>query len=216
MKNINRGNLESNLFFLEKTGLFDFNKKVLEISSGKGLMLKTLRDRGYNVIGTEVNDEYIEFAKREFQLNLVKMKDGKIDFPDNYFDIVLSFDVFEHIPDSDFHLQEIQRVLTPNGFYLLSTPNKLTNIPFEIIKEKSFTKWRKYHCSLHTYWKLKKRFLNNNFEVEFLNIPLINDYFKNKIKKYLGFFGLFLIKIINPDYLPKPLKTNFYIIARKK
>jgi hypothetical protein len=112
-------------------------------------------------------------------------------------------------------LQEVKRVLKNNGYYLLQTLNKITNVFFEIIKEKSFTKYKKYHCSLHTYRQIKKRFIKNNFRVEFINIPIVNNYFKTKIKKYLGFFGIFLIKFINIDKLPLYLKTNFYIVAKK-
>ena len=53
------------------------------------------------------------------------------------FDVVMSFDVLEHIPDSDRHLQEVRRVLRPGGHYVLQTPNKLTNAVFETIRWRS-------------------------------------------------------------------------------
>ena len=55
------------------------------------------------------------------------------------FDILISFDVFEHIPDSDAHLIEVRRVLRPGGCYLLQTPNKWTNSVFETIRWRSLT-----------------------------------------------------------------------------
>ena len=73
-------------------------------------------------------------------------------YPAATFDILISFDVFEHIPDSDAHLREVRRVLRPGGGgggrYLLQTPNKWTNSVFETIRWRSLTAWRQDHCSL--------------------------------------------------------------------
>jgi SAM-dependent methyltransferase len=47
---------------------------------------------------------------------------GKIDFPDNTFDLVTSFGVLHHIPNVSFVLSEILRILKPNGHFLLREP----------------------------------------------------------------------------------------------
>ena len=39
----------------------------------------------------------------------------RIDFPDNYFDLVSMLAVIEHLPDVRNMLEEIQRVLKPGG-----------------------------------------------------------------------------------------------------
>lgn len=216
LKKIQRGNFESNVDFLNKTGLLKKDCKILELGSGKGIMVKHLKDLGYDIVGTELNPEYREFAKKEYGIDLLDINAEKLLFADKKFDIVISFDVFEHIQNSDKHLMEVRRVLADGGYYLLATPNKLTNIPFEILKEKSFTKYKTYHISLHTFWQIRKRFLKNGFDINFENVLLVNNFFKEKIRRYAGNLGLMLIRIINPDSLPIFLKTNFYIIARKK
>lgn len=43
-------------------------------------------------------------------------------FSDGQFDAVLSFDVFEHIPDFRAALREVRRVLKPGGTFLMSVP----------------------------------------------------------------------------------------------
>ena len=49
--------------------------------------------------------------------------DGKtLPFPDNYFDSVVSFEVFEHVFNIDEMVSEIRRVLKPNGQLLISIP----------------------------------------------------------------------------------------------
>ena len=42
---------------------------------------------------------------------------------DNTYDVIVSFQVIEHIEDDKRYLQEIQRVLKPGGVALLTTPN---------------------------------------------------------------------------------------------
>lgn len=215
-KIINRGNLEANKDFLRKTKLLNKKQKILEIGSGKGSMVNYLRKKGYNIIGTEISKEFIKESKEIYgKLSIKQMSGDNLKFKDNSFDVVLSFDVFEHIPDSDKHLQEVKRVLKPEGYYLLQTPNKITNIPWEIAQTKSF-RHKQYHCSLHTLKQLKKRFSKNKFEAKFIDIPITNKFTLSKVKRKLGNLGLFLFKIFNPDKMPSFLKTNFYIIARSK
>jgi SAM-dependent methyltransferase len=45
-----------------------------------------------------------------------------IPFPDNYFDNVVSFEVFEHVPNPEAMLKELNRVLKPKGTLLVTTP----------------------------------------------------------------------------------------------
>lgn len=211
------GNLQANINFVEKSGLLNKNEKNLEIGCGAGSLTNYFFKKGYNIIGIDPSKDLIMKGKElygdNFPINIGYGENLK--YRDNSFDMVLSFDVFEHIPNSDEHLGEVRRALKPEGYYLLSTPNKWTNIPFEIFKTKSFTKYKAYHCSLHNYWQIKKRFKKNGFKIEFVDIPVVNDFFKEKIKGIFGNIGLWLIKIVNPDKFPIFLRTNFYIKAKK-
>lgn len=214
-KKINRGNFKSNIHFLNKCDVLNFNQNILEIGSGTGNLVNYLKQIGYNITGTELNDDYIKFASRNFNIRLVKMSGDNMQFPDESIDTVISFDTFEHIPNTDQHLNEVHRILKKNGYYLFGTPNKITNIPFEIWHKKSFTKWKTYHCSLHNYWPLKNKLKNHGFNATFIKVPVVNQFFKEKINKYFGNFGLTLISILNPDKLPVYFGTNFYIKALK-
>lgn len=211
------GNLEANLRFLEGTGLLGIGVRALEIGSGRGALLKNLRTRGVNVIGIEPNEALANDARPlHGSLPLARMSGAMLGFPDNAFDLVISFDVFEHIADSDTHISEVRRVLRPGGSYALQTPNKWTNSVFETIRWRSFTKWKADHCALHSYWQLKRRFGAHGFDLSFADIPVVNDFYRQKLRRYIGVAAPALLAVVSPDRWPMPLKTNFFVVARRR
>jgi SAM-dependent methyltransferase len=210
------GNFESNLIFLNKLKLLSNKQNIPEIGSGTGHLIKYLRDLGYNITGTEANDKFIQYAKESYCIDLIKETTANLNFKDCSFDVVMSFDVIEHMPRVNEHIKEIKRILKGRGVYILSTPNKWTNIPFEIMTKKSFTKYKKYHCSLQNYWELKKLFEHHDFDIEFIDVPIVNDFFLKKIYKHFGIIGENMVKFIPIDKLPIFLRTNFYMVAIKR
>ncbi len=211
------GNFNSNLLFIEKTEQLRKEYKILEIGTGTCRLLSYLHGKGYSIEGVDINSEYLEQGEKLYgKLPVTRIDSERLPFADNSFDLVLGFDVFEHIRDTEGHLNEVSRVLTKNGCYLLQTPNKWTNTLFETIRWKSFTAWREEHCSLHSYSEVKNRFSRHGYDVTFFDIPIVTEYFRKKVHSYLGGFGLFLLKIVNIDKLPYPLRTNFYVKAEKE
>lgn len=212
---ISKSNFEANLKFLKSTGKLKKGLKILEISSGYGVLLNELLKKGYDAIGTEYSVERINEAKKLFPgMKIKRMGGEKITFPDNKFDLVISFDVVEHIPNAKKHFSEVKRVLKKGGHYIFCTPNMLTNVPWEIIDKRSLSKWKEYHVSLFTYWGLKKSLVSAGLTPTFRKTSVVNEFFLAKIKRNFGNLGVFLIKIFNPDLLPIPLRTNFYVIAK--
>jgi SAM-dependent methyltransferase len=57
------------------------------------------------------------------------MSASEMDFPDGYFDTVISVEAIEHIPDLPRALDEFARVLRPGGECVITCPNRL--FPFE-------------------------------------------------------------------------------------
>ena len=212
---INRSNISANNYFLEHYNLLDKKDKILEIGSGPGKMLFELKKAAYKIVGCELENQYINFAKENFNLRLKKVDSEILPYQDNSFNKVVSFDVFEHIPDSNLHLQEVYRVLKPGGAYIFSTPNKILDVPFEIISLKSFTKYKKAHCSLQTYWSLKRLLKKNSFTCEFYSVPIKTDFLIKKAEKIFGKLVATILKVLPIDALPKVMKTNFYVVGRK-
>lgn len=215
---VNFGNLESNIKFLNCTGVLNEGAKILEIGSGRGAFLHHLRTSGYDAVGVDINAQYIQEGAAIFGELPIRLIEGvDLPFDDNQFDIVMSFDLFEHIRDSDAHLREVSRVLKEGGIYLLQTPNQCTNFIFAIlIRRRQYADWHSEHCSLHNYWSAKKRFRRHDFDISFYDIPVANDFFKMKLRHFAGPMALPLLRVFNPDNFPLFLRTNFYIKAQKQ
>ncbi len=210
------GNLAANLDFLDQTGLLRPGARVLEIGTGRGTLLHELLSRGVDVVGIDASADRVREARARYGPLPVQQASGTaLPYADATFDVVMSFDVFEHIPDSDAHLSEVRRALKPGGWYLLQTPNKWTNTVFETIRWRSLTRWREDHCSLHTYRQLERRFARHGFETSFADVRLVTPFYREKVRRYLGRPGLWLLAVANPDWLPRRLRTNYYLRARK-
>ncbi len=208
-----RGNLKTNLDFMARTGLLKSGDRILEIGCGIGTVVSELTQQGYHATGTDISQVAIEYGLEKYPgLDLQVQPAEELGFADGEFDVVLSFDLFEHIARIDRHVSEVRRVLKPEGYYLFQTPNKLSNVIFETLSHKSL-KWRRYHPSLHSPGQLRRRLARHGFETRFVKMNSINEFTRAKLKRF-GPLGS-LIGRINFEKLPLVLQTNLYVIARK-
>lgn len=74
--------------------------------------------------GFEVHEAPLEHAKALGLVTHVWIS-GESSCPveDDYFDVVIVGDLIEHLVDTDFFLRELQRVVKPGGYLVLTTPN---------------------------------------------------------------------------------------------
>jgi ubiquinone/menaquinone biosynthesis C-methylase UbiE len=96
------------------------NLKMLDIGCGSGVVSSFLGKISKYVWAVDVKDERI--IKKGFKFK--KVKDEKLPFKDDSFDIIISNFVIEHLNDKNMHIKEIKRVLKKEGICYLSAPNK--------------------------------------------------------------------------------------------
>jgi len=133
---------------------FVFNKitkgdKVLDVACGRGFGTFLLSQKAKEIIGLDIDQPSIEEAKTNFNgenLNFLLGDGRKMKFPDNYFDAVVSIETIEHLNEEDQveFINEIKRVLKPNGRLFLSTPDRYVvakqGMAYGAFHEKEFTK----------------------------------------------------------------------------
>lgn len=108
----------------------DNKAKLLDCGCGTGLTLYYVSKHFKNSQGVDVNKRNITIAQEQFRklhhAVPLKLYNGKrLPYPDNFFDIVLSIEVWEHAIDTRTMLKEIARVLKPDGILHITTANKL-------------------------------------------------------------------------------------------
>lgn len=92
---------------------------VLEIGAGAGFQAKRLAELGYSVCAIDISQSNY----RKYRVWPVEEYNGRdIPYPDNYFDIVFSSNVLEHIREIKLFQTEMQRVLKPQGFAVHIVP----------------------------------------------------------------------------------------------
>ena len=207
------GNLQTNLEFIAHTDLLRPNHKILEIGCGIGSIVVELARQGYDVTGSDISHEAIAYGLKKYgDIKLEVQAAETLQYENETFDIVLSFDLFEHITQIDRHISEVFRVLRPGGCYMFQTPNKCSNVIFETLQTRTL-QWRRYHPSLHSPGQLRRRLSRHGFEARFIKMNPINEFTIKKLQK-LGPIGN-IIRHINFRRMPLILQTNLYVIARK-
>lgn len=104
--------------------------KVLDAGCGTGYGTIVLAGKA-DVVGVDSNMEAIRFANEKYS-GKVLFKHGNVqelDFKSSRFDLVVSFEVIEHLKRPIRFLNEVKRTMKEKGVFILSTPNKKISSP---------------------------------------------------------------------------------------
>lgn len=107
---------------LDKVLLYKSNGTFLDIGCSVGLFLDAARQKGFAVKGVEVSKWASEFARQQgFDVFTGDLLDSG--YPDKCFDVVVMNHVLEHIPEPTRTLEEVRRILTDDGLFIIGVPN---------------------------------------------------------------------------------------------
>ena len=166
--------------------------KILDIGCGDGEYSFNLKEKGFEVIALDIDEERFKY-KNKIEFLKCDLTKG-LPFPNEFFDYVLFLEVIEHIYNHSFVIEEIYRILKPNGLLILSTPNIL-NIRsrlrflfegnFDFFREPTLDYYKLYperlrniHLLVWRYQELEFLLFKNNFCVEEIYTDYIRFQFK--------------------------------------
>lgn len=159
---------------------FTDKKNVMDAGCGVGYGAKILVNEGKakNVVAIDISDKAINYAQKKYShdniqyvvddlINLTKIESKTIN-------VVVCFEVIEHLKQQDQLLSNFKRVMQPNGILVISTPNKenyqsgnpfhlkeLHLKQFEVLLEKHF-KYVSVHTQIFELSNIIKKNGNDN------------------------------------------------------
>ncbi|HLJ14314.1 MAG TPA: methyltransferase domain-containing protein [Bryobacteraceae bacterium] len=101
-------------------------RRVLDVGCGTGYGSAELAHRAARVAGLDNSAEALAYARANFALSNIEFLEGSataLPFADGSVDMVVAFEVIEHLEDWRGLLTEVKRVLASGGLFVVSTPN---------------------------------------------------------------------------------------------
>jgi len=103
-------------------------KQVLDAGCGSGYGSAELARTAAGVLGVDRSAEAIAHARSEYRAPNLRFEEGDcaaLPVADGSIDLVVAFEVIEHLENWRGFLSEVRRTLAPGGQFIVSTPNRL-------------------------------------------------------------------------------------------
>lgn len=202
--------------------------RILDIGCGTGKNLEDMRGLG-SAVGIDISKEAIKFCRKRGLKNVAVGSSYETNFKKSSFQVSTLLDVLEHTDDKKT-LEELHRVLKPDGFLVITVP------AFKFL----WSKWDDVlkHKRRYTKSSLRQVLENNGFTVlkisymySFLVLPALvirlikSKQYKNNYPSDFQlsnpllnsfFLGLAKLEYFFSAVLPIPFGTSLVCISKKK
>jgi len=107
---------------------FQGDAKLLDVGCAEGeATLKHANSANIiqkNIYGLDINNDYIKLAQSKgIKVFKIDFEKDQLPFDNEFFELIIVDQVFEHLKNLSNLINEIDRVLAPNGYLIISTPN---------------------------------------------------------------------------------------------
>lgn len=145
--------------------------RLLDLGAGTGDFLAIAKAAGWNTMGVEPNEKAKLIALEKGVSFVSETKE----LPDHSFDTITMWHVLEHVPNLDFQIKELKRLIKPNGTIIIAVPN------FNSYDAKYYGSfWAAYDVPRHLWHFSKKAiqliFLKEGLKIEKIS-PMVFDAF---------------------------------------
>jgi ubiquinone/menaquinone biosynthesis C-methylase UbiE/uncharacterized protein YbaR (Trm112 family) len=207
---ISRKDNFSNAWRKKKTLELVEGQTVLEIGTAEGWLTRELVEQAETVVSCDISMSYLQRAQKAgIQAEYLRADAHVLPFEPSLFDCIILTEVIEHVFSPFRVLEEIARVLKPEGFLVLSAPNNLSvsNLLRHVFKTES--RDMDAHFSFYDPFALKQLLKLTGFEC----LRLETTFYYWPFIKPLFCFGWIqnMVRTLNPYFGDKIL-----IKARKQ
>lgn len=193
------------------------NKKILDLGCGSGYGSKILSKNEKLIIGADYSKHSINYAKKKYNsekiffvtLDACSKKEIEKKLKKSYFDLIISFDVIEHLEKYFDFLENITYLIKKEGVVIIGCPNRLQRFNWN-------REWEPHHIQEFTPYQLKKL-----LGFYFKDVKLVSQDFKElkerEIFKKQNYGGRIktLVKIIFPKKILDLIRNCFYSTSKK-
>jgi 2-polyprenyl-3-methyl-5-hydroxy-6-metoxy-1,4-benzoquinol methylase len=187
---------------------------ILEVGAGGGFLLEELRDAGFtDLTGSDITETAVgEIAQRVPEADVVLADASRLSFQRDVFDIVISSDVIEHLPDVEDHFAAVARILKPGGLYFIKTPNRIVAEAFYRLRGLHDSYF--WHPSMFTASELSDALREYGLEMRPLRVQRLTE---AQLVKLPGSGALRpLLERVPVEHVPPGMRPHLEVVARKE
>jgi GT2 family glycosyltransferase/SAM-dependent methyltransferase/glycosyltransferase involved in cell wall biosynthesis len=105
------------------------DRRVVDLGSGEGFGAALLAEAARSVVGIDVDPRTVDHARLNYGGDTLSFEVASATdlglLEDDAADMVVAFELIEHVADQETVLREIRRVLSPGGLLVISTPDRV-------------------------------------------------------------------------------------------
>jgi len=103
--------------------------KVLDVACGIGYgsYIISKDSAAKEIVAVDVSEDALEYGRKYYQTEKIKFVQGDchtVLLPDDYFDLVVSFETVEHLEQPELFLRRLNKSLKSDGYLIISSPNE--------------------------------------------------------------------------------------------
>jgi 2-polyprenyl-3-methyl-5-hydroxy-6-metoxy-1,4-benzoquinol methylase len=136
---------------------------LLDIGAGTGDFLSVAKNGGWDTTGIEPSDK----AKAIAITKGISFVHSTKELADASFDVISMWHVLEHVPDLEYQIKELKRLLKPSGTLIVAVPN------FKSFDAKHYGAfWAAYDVPIH-FWHFSKKAIKLLFQKENMQLQKV-------------------------------------------
>ena len=173
--------------------------------------------------GIDIDDSRLEKAKKYVKTSKVNLEKDKLPFPNDHFDLAISFGVLDHMVFWDNFFSETYRVLKPGGFLVLSLTNLSSwDSRFSLLfgfQPRHIEVSKKYLVGVHKYYSIARYPVGHIHTCTFKAMRELAKHYHFIMKKSYGLkipYNSMLIKFVDALLHRFPSLAVRYVICFQK